>query len=62
MPITHILVIVDDEEGIADMVDVLNQIEEVGDAHLLVTDTVQGPINMLADDGDVVILNRRLNG
>ena len=34
MPITHILVIVDDEEGINDMINVLGMIGDLGDAEL----------------------------
>lgn len=63
MPITHILVIVDDEEGISDMVNVLGMIGDLGNASLLVTDTVQSAINLLAVDGDELLTsNRRLNG
>jgi len=62
MPITHILVIVDDEEGINDMINVLGMIGDLGDAELLVTDTVQGGINLLAVGCESVSFNRKLNG
>lgn len=62
MPITHILVIVDDEDGVNDMVNVLGMIGDLGDAELLVTDTVQSAINLLAVDCDDVSFNRKLNG
>jgi hypothetical protein len=62
MPITHILVIVDDEEGINDMINVLGMIDLPHEAALLVTDTVQSAINLLAVDCDDVSFNRKLNG
>lgn len=62
MPITHILVIVDDEEGINDMINVLGMIGDLGDAELLVSDTVQGGINLLAGDCEGFSSDRKLNG
>lgn len=62
MPITHILVIVDDEEGIDNMIDVLSQINDVGDAQLMVTNTLQGAINVLTSDCETVTFGRKLNG
>ncbi len=61
MPITHVLLIVDDEEGIEETLDSLQGLDGIDGATLIVTNTIQGGINMLAD-GDVVSLNRRLNG
>lgn len=62
MPITHILVIVDDEEGINDMVNVLGMIDLPHEAALLVTDTVQSAINILAVDCEGFSSDRKLNG
>lgn len=62
MPITHILVIVDDQEGIDDMIQVLGMIELPDKAQLVVTDTVQSAINILAVDCDDVSFSRKLNG
>jgi hypothetical protein len=60
MPITHILVIVDDQEGIEDMVNALGMLD-LGDAALLVTDTVQSGINLLAVGCDDVSFSGRLD-
>lgn len=62
MPITHILVIVDDEEGINDMINVLGMLDVPHEAALLVTDTVQSAINLLAGDCEGFSSDRKLNG
>jgi hypothetical protein len=61
MPITHILMIVDDAEGVQDIIDNVGSIQGFEGSALLITDTVQGAINLLAD-GDCIQLGRQLNG
>lgn len=61
MPITHILVIVDDQEGVDVMLNNLHKIGEFSGAHLAVTTTVQSAINILAVGCDEVSFVGRLD-
>ena len=48
MSITHIVVIVDDEEGIHTLVNNLASIKGFEGSALIVTDTIQSAINLLS--------------
>lgn len=62
MPITHVLVILDDQDSVNDMIKGLQKIGEFGGANLVVTTTVQSAINILAVGCDDVSFSGKLNG
>lgn len=62
MPVTHILVIIDQESDADDIIETLDNIEHIDGADIMVAMDVQTGINMLADVASITTLNRRLNG
>ena len=62
MPITHVLVIVENQSDVDNMINGLQKIGEFGGAALIVTTTVQSAINILAVDCEGFSSDHKLNG